>query len=176
LRKWPCFQAFFAPNSTSNPQEKPMIPDHAALIPRGSPLAVGWRADLVAILLSRNLVDVMDTIAQFAELRVRAEPDTARDPLDAAEESVVERRRLFTDPQGKPYYGPPRPNKGDVPLTTARAADPAHRRIDAVVENLIALHQGRDAAPAKLRGHNSKLRTIRPIDRGYIPGRRRQEV
>jgi hypothetical protein len=137
-----------------------MIPDHAVLIPRGSPLAVGWRADLVAILLSSNLVDVMDTIAQFAELRVRLEPDTARDPLDAAEPSVVDRpgRRL---------------NKGDVPLTTARAADPAHRRIDAVVENLIALHN--DDHKRRQR-HNSKLRTVRPIERGYIPGRRRQEV
>jgi hypothetical protein len=139
-----------------------MIPNHAALIPRGSPLAVGWRADLVGILLARNLVDVMDTIAQFAELRVRAEPDTVRDPLDAAEPSVVDRpgRRL---------------NKGDVPLTTARAADTAHRRIDAVVENLVALHQARDASPGKLRGHNSKLRTVRPIERNYIPGRRRPE-
>jgi hypothetical protein len=137
-----------------------MIPDHAVLIPRGSPLAVGWRADLVAILLTRNLVDVMDTIAQFAELRVRLEPDTARDPLDAAEPSVVDRpgRRL---------------NKGDVPLTTARAADPAHRRIDAVVESLIALHN--DDHKRRQR-HNSKLRTVRPIERGYIPGRRRQEV
>jgi hypothetical protein len=107
-----------------------MIPDHAALIPRGSPLAVGRRADLVAILLTRNLVDVMDTIAQFAELRVRLEPDTARDPLDAAEQSVVDRpgRRL---------------NKGDVPLTTARAADPAHRRIEAVIEAERALDVGR---------------------------------
>jgi hypothetical protein len=139
-----------------------MILDHAALIPRGSPLAVGWRADLVAILLSRNLVDVMDTIAQFAELRVRAEPDTARDPLDGTE-PAFHRARV-------------RLNKGDVPLTTARAADPAHRRIDAVVENLIAIHQDREAKPGRLRGHNSKLRTVRPIERGYIPGRRRQEV
>ena len=120
-------------------------------------------ADLVAILLSRNLVDVMDIIARFADLCVHPEPDTARDPLDAAEPSVVDRpgRRL---------------NKGDVPLTTARAADPAHRRIDAVVENLIAIHQDREAKPGRLRGHNSKLRTLRPIERGYIPGRRRQEV
>jgi hypothetical protein len=136
-----------------------MIPDHAALIPRGSPLAVGWRADLVAILLSRNLVDVMDTIAQFAELRVRAEPDTARDPLDAVEESIVDRpgRRL---------------NKGDVPLTTARAADPTHRRIDAVTEMLRAKDNDREPSRSKLRGHNSKLRTIRPICQRHRPGRR----
>jgi hypothetical protein len=48
-------------------------------------------ADLVAILLTRNLVDVMDTIVQFAELCVRREPDTVRDPLDAAEPSIVAR-------------------------------------------------------------------------------------
>jgi hypothetical protein len=149
-----------------------MHPDHAALIPRGSPLSLGWRADLVAILAARSLVDVMDTIAQYAELRVRLEPDTARDPLDAAEPSVVERQRLFTDPQGRPYYGAPRPNKGDVPLTTARAADPAHRRIDAVTEMLRAADNDREPSRSKLRGHNSKLRTIRPIFQRHRPGRR----
>jgi hypothetical protein len=140
-----------------------MIPDHAALIPRGSPLAVGWRADLVAILLSRNLVDVMDTMTQFAELRVRAEPDTARDPLDPAEPSVVDRpgRRL---------------NKGDIPLTTTLAADPAHHRIDAIAEMQVAANAGRNARPAVLRGHNSKLRTIRPIERRMTFGPERQEV
>ena len=61
-----------------------MHPQDAALIPRGSPLSIGWRAELVAILLTRKLVDVMDTIAQFAELSVRQEPDTDSDPLDCA--------------------------------------------------------------------------------------------
>jgi hypothetical protein len=146
-----------------------MIPDHAALIPRGSPLAVGWRADLVAILMARNLVDVMDTIAQFAELRVRLEPDTARDPLDAAEPSVVDRPPL---PTASGYLHSRRPNKGDIPLTTARAADPAHRRIDAVTEMLRAKDNDREPSRSKLRGHNSKLRTVRPIFQRHRPGRR----
>jgi hypothetical protein len=146
-----------------------MIPDHAALIPRGSPLAVGWRADLVAILMARNLVDVMDTIAQFAELRVRLEPDTARDPLDAAEPSVVDRPPL---PTASGCLHSRRQNKGDIPLTTARAADPAHRRIDAVTEMLRANDNDREPSRSKLRGHNSKLRTIRPIFQRHRPGRR----
>jgi hypothetical protein len=144
-----------------------MIPDHAALIPRGSPLAVGWRADLVAILLTRTLVDVMDTIAQFAELRVRAEPDSARDPLDAAEPSVVD-KKCYVDSAGRLIQGR-RLNKGDVPLTTARAADPAHRRIDAVTEMLRAAENDRE--PSTNKPH-SKLRTVRPIFQRHRPGRR----
>ena len=135
----------------------------AALIPPNSPLTFGWRADLVAILVARNLVDVMDTIAQFAELCVRRDPDTARDPLDAAESAVFCRAEV----KGRTK------RNDDAPLTLTRAADPAHRRIDAVVESLIALHN--DDHKRRQR-HNSKLRTVRPIERGYIPGRRRQEV
>jgi hypothetical protein len=61
----------------------------------------------------------MDTIAQFAELCVRREPDTARDPLDAAEPVVFARAEV----RGRTKIN------DDAPLTTARAADPAHRRI-----------------------------------------------
>jgi len=149
-----------------------MIPDHAALIPRGSPLSIGWRAELVAILTARGLVDVMDPIAQYAELHVRPEPDPARDPLDAAEPSVVDTKRAYVDPRTGRVIQGRRPNKGDVPLSTARAADPAHRRIDAVTEMLRAAENDYEPSRSKLRGHNSKLRTIRPIFQRHRPGRR----
>ena len=130
----------------------------AALIPRGSPLAIGWRAELAAILLTRKLVDVMDTIAQFAELSVRQEPDTARDPLDAAEPAVFRRAEV----KGRTKLN------DDAPLTTARAADPAHRRIDCIAEIDRAENIGRSPRPFILRGHASKLRTRRTIERPVI--------
>jgi hypothetical protein len=134
----------------------------AALIPRGSPLAIGWRAELAAILLTRKLVDVMDAIAQFAELRVRQEPDKARDPLD--EPTVVHR-----EGRGRPKVN------ADAPLTMNRAADPAHRRIDCKTELEIALEMGREPRPDVLRGHCSKCRTTRSIERRRA-GRPRVEV
>ena len=135
-----------------------MQPENGALIPRGSPLAIGWRADLVAILLARNLVDVMDTIAQFAELSVRREPDTARDPLDAAESGVFSRGEV----RGRTKLN------DDAPLTMDRAADPAHRRIDRIAELESALNNGRAARPFVLAGRGSKLRTTRPIERRRV--------
>ena len=139
-----------------------MIPESTALIPCGSPLAAGWRADLVAILLPRSLVDVMDTIAQFAELSVRREPDTARDPLDASE-TIFQR-----DSVGRPRLN------DDSPLTVARAADPAYRRIDRIAELGRSENVERSPRPYVLRGHGSKLRTHRTIDRPMI-GRPRIE-
>jgi len=130
----------------------------AALIPRGSPLAIGWRADLVAILLARNLVDVMDTIAQFAEMCVRQEPDTARDPLDAAEPAVFRR----AESKGRTKLN------DDAPLTMNRAADPAHRRIDRIAELESALNNSRSPNSFVLRGAGSKLRTSRTIERRRV--------
>ena len=130
----------------------------AALIPRGSPLATGWRAELVAILLARKLVDVMDTIAQFAELRVRQEPDTARDPLDAAESAVFVRGEV----RGRTKLN------DDAALTMNRAADPAHRRIDRIAELESALNNGRSPNSFVLRGAGSKLRTSRTIERRRV--------
>ena len=135
-----------------------MQPQDGALIPRGSPLASGWRADLVAILLARNLVDVMDTIAQFAELSVRREPDTARDPLDAAESAVFSRGEV----RGRTKLN------DDAPLTMNRAADPAHRRIDRIAELESALNNGRSARPFVLAGRGSKMRTTRTIERRKV--------
>ena len=127
----------------------------AALIPPNSPLTFGWRADLVAILVARNLVDVMDTIAQFAELCVRRDPDTARDPLDAAESAVFCRAEV----KGRTKLN------DDAPLTMNRAADPAHRRIDRIAELDSALNGGRAARPFVLAGYGSKLRKTRTIER-----------
>ena len=135
-----------------------MQPENGALIPRGSPLATGWRADLVAILLARNLVDVMDTIAQFAEMCVRREPDTARDPLDASEPAVFRRAEL----KGRTKLN------DDAPLTMTRAADPAHRRIDRISELDSARNNGRSARPFLLRGYGSKLRTTRTIEQRMV--------
>ena len=134
-----------------------MQPEDGALIPRGSPLATGWRADLVAILLARNLVDVMDTIAQFAEMCVRREPDTARDPLDAAESAVFRR----AESKGRTKLN------DDAPLTMNRA-DPAHRRIDRIAELESALNNGRSPNSFVLRGAGSKLRTSRTIERRRV--------
>ena len=130
----------------------------AALIPPNSPLTFGWRADLVAILVARNLVDVMDTIAQFAEMCVRRDPDTARDPLDAAESAVFCRAEV----KGRTKLN------DDAPLTMTRAADPAHRRIDRIAELESALNNGRSPNSFVLRGAGSKLRTSRSIERRKV--------
>src|SRR5262249_22640823 len=50
-------------------------------IPPGSPLAIGWRADVAALLIRHGLIEMMDVISAYAELCVRQEPDTALDPL-----------------------------------------------------------------------------------------------
>ena len=43
-------------------------------IPPGSPLASGWRFQLVLSLEQNGVQDVIDTIAAYAELRCRLEP------------------------------------------------------------------------------------------------------
>ena len=59
-----------------------MHPQDAPPIPRGSPLATGWRAQAVALLACHGLVEMMDVISAYAELCVRREPDSHIDPLD----------------------------------------------------------------------------------------------
>ena len=111
----------------------------------------------MAILLTRKLVDVMDTIAQFAELRVRQEPDTG-DPLDAAESAVFSRGEV----RGRTKLN------DDAPLTMNRAADPAHRRIDRIAELESALNNGRSPNSFVLAGRGSKMRTSRTIERRRV--------
>jgi hypothetical protein len=63
----------------------------APLIPPDSPLASGWRADAVALLVRYGLPEMFDVMSAFAELCQRREPDSARDPLDCA---APARRRI----------------------------------------------------------------------------------
>ena len=50
----------------------------ALSIPPDSPLARGWRAAVVFALNRHGLHAVLDTLAAYAELRCRAEPDNPR--------------------------------------------------------------------------------------------------
>jgi hypothetical protein len=54
----------------------------SVLIPPGSPLAIGWRAQAVALVARHGLIEMMDVISAYAELCVRQEPDSPIDPLD----------------------------------------------------------------------------------------------
>jgi hypothetical protein len=125
-------------------------------IPPGSPLAIGWRADVAALLMRHGLAEMMDVISAYAELCVRQEPDTALDPLDRVESVRIELPR-----SGRPNCGP------ETVLTVARIADPAFRRIDTVAE-LEAAHKRtmlaatRMPLPSRIRGGSKKsLRTRR---------------
>jgi hypothetical protein len=125
-------------------------------IPPGSPLAIGWRAEAIALIARHGLIEMMDVISAYAELCVRQEPDTALDPLDRVETVRIERPR-----SGRPNCGP------ETVLTVARIADPAYRRIDTVAE-LEAAHKRtmlaatRMPLPSRIRGGSKKsLRTRR---------------
>jgi len=105
----------------------------ALSIPRNSPLAVGWRAALVALLEEHGLVDVLDTVSAFAELAVRREPDTAEDPLDRPDRDVtladLMPSRFKRRMSGKSDL---RREELDKPITRRTFADPALRRIEAI--------------------------------------------
>ena len=128
----------------------------SVLIPPGSPLAVGWRAQAIALIARHGLIEMMDVISAYAELCVRQEPDTALDPLDRVETVRIERPR-----SGRPNCGP------ETVLTVARIADPAFRRIDTVAELEVAHKRAMLAAtrmplPSRIRGGSKKsLKTRR---------------
>jgi hypothetical protein len=107
-------------------------------VPRGSPLATGWRAHLVAMLQEHGLVDVLDTVSAFAELAVRREPDTAEEPLDK-HRSVPLHELLPGWFRGQKGYRSrislAESHRGPFAAVSARrAADPAVRRIESVEE------------------------------------------
>src|SRR5262249_36938045 len=113
----------FSRISRRNPAKTGVFPmtraDSASVpIPPGSPLAIGWRADVAALLMRHGLAEMMEVLTAFAELCRRREPDTARDPLDCAEPLTADEPR-----HGRPNCGP------STVLTVARIADPARRRI-----------------------------------------------
>ena len=125
----------------------------SVLIPPGSPLAIGWRADVAALLICYGLAEMMEVLTAFAELCRRREPDTARDPLDCAEPlSAGEARRT-----GRPNCGP------STALTVARIADPARRRIKhkaelLAAEKLALLRQTRMPHPNRIPGRKELAR------------------
>jgi hypothetical protein len=51
-------------------------------IPADSPLAVGWRAAAVDLLLRHGILEMLDVVSAYAEWCMDLEPDTAHDPLD----------------------------------------------------------------------------------------------
>jgi hypothetical protein len=106
-------------------------------VPRGSPLATGWRAHLVAMLEAHGLVDVLDTVSAFAELAVRREPDTAEDPLDKQRSVPLHQLLPGWFQRGEGNYRA-RISLADggpfAAVSARRAADPAVRRIAAVEE------------------------------------------
>ena len=122
-------------------------------IPPGSPLAMGWRADVAALLMRHGLAEMMEVLTAFAELCRRREPDTARDPLDCAEPLTAgEARRT-----GRPNCGPA------TVLTVARIADPARRRIKhkaelLAAEKLALLRQTRMPHPNRIPGRKELAR------------------
>ena len=60
-------------------------------IPADSPLAAGWRRRLVALIVKHGLVEILDTLAAYAEFRKRLEPLPEHiDPLDC--DAPVRRR------------------------------------------------------------------------------------
>ena len=106
-------------------------------IPAGSPLAIGWRAQAIALIARHGLIEMMDVISAYAELCVRADPDNCSGREEAA--------------QG----------------TWFKLADPAFRRIDQVAELCAARDRAMLAAsrmplPSRIRGGSKKsLRTRR---------------
>ena len=66
------------------------------MIPACSPLAVGWRAELVALVLAHGLANVLDTVSAYAELRSRrVEGQTGLfDRIEARAAAAPARRRI----------------------------------------------------------------------------------
>jgi hypothetical protein len=147
--------------SRRNPAKTGVFPmtraDSASvLIPPGSPLAIGWRADVAALLIRHGLAEMMEVLTAFAELCRRREPDTARDPLDCTESLTADGQRRT----GRPNCGP------STVLTVARIADPARRRIKHKAELLAAekvalLRQTRMPHPSRIPGRRELARQRR---------------
>jgi hypothetical protein len=53
-------------------------------IPRGSPLASGWRRQVADLLERHGISEVLDVLAAYAELRCRHEPDDCSGAAEAA--------------------------------------------------------------------------------------------
>jgi len=63
-------------------------------IPPGSPLATGWRFQAVLLLERHGVQDMIDTIAAYAELRCRLEPDDCSAAEESAQGNWVKKPRL----------------------------------------------------------------------------------
>jgi hypothetical protein len=132
--------------SRRNPAKTGVFPmtraDSASVpIPPGSPLAIGWRAKVVALLARYGPHEIMDVISAYAELCVQADPDNC----SAAEESA----------QGSWF----------------KLADPAFRRIDGVAGLKAARDKAMLAAtrmplPSRIRGGGKK--SLRPRRRAVV--------
>src|SRR5262249_49813873 len=107
------------------PGARAMTPPRSAsvpfTVPPSSPLAVGWRAQLAALLERHGLAELLDVLAAYAELRCQHEPDDC----SAAEEAA----------QGG----------------GCRLAQPAVRRVESKAGVLAAAPRGLPQTPAPTR-------------------------
>src|SRR5262249_20708672 len=73
-------------------------------IPPGSPLATGWRFQAVLLLERHGVQDMIDTIAAYAGLRCRLEPDDCSAAEESAQGSWIKPKPGWNQRRRTPWH------------------------------------------------------------------------
>src|SRR5262249_15912817 len=85
-RQWfASFPSVHAPQAGVGARNPPRSASVPFTVPPGSPLAIGWRAQLAALLERHGLAELLDVLAAYAELRCQHEPDDCSAAEEAAQ-------------------------------------------------------------------------------------------